>query len=207
LLRVPAGGRTGALYITGGRNVVINGGTLSVAPNAPIPTSEDPSLQAEVRIFNVKGTKHFWAANLLIANPTNREFDVLVGGGSSSTWTLQNWRVENQLGRYNGVHADVVQPWNGGLSRLRIDRMTLQTNYQGIYLDGLPVPNGITFQRMNLVHTEPNNSSLFWLGGKRPTWSQVYVISDRRIEGDGASGGWIRGVPPNGDFVPAGSVG
>lgn len=206
LLRAPEGGRQGATLILGGRNVVLRGGAFSVDPNLPILTDIGGD-HTDYRVFRVSGAQHFWVANVLFNNPNDREFDVVAGGGTNSRWTFQNVRAENQLGRQQGFHADIVHPWDGGLRRLDMDLVTIHTNYQGIYLDGLPVSNGINFSRMNLVHTEPNMSSLFWLGGKTASWEDVYVISDRAIEGDGNPGNWIAGTPPGGDFVPAGSVG
>ncbi len=202
----PEGGRAGATIISGGRHVVIDGGRWNVEADLPIPNQVGGVDDSRYRVFTCTGqTGELWMANILCDNPTNRHHDFLAGGGN--VWTLQNIRAVNQRGKAQGWHADFAQPWNS-LQLLRVDRLTLSTNYQGFYFYGGNRPVRYDLRRCDLHHVAypglPRQSSLFWTNGTtNGEMDQVYAdTSGRPIDGSRGPARWIEGTPPGGEFVP-----
>jgi hypothetical protein len=62
---------------------------------------------------------------------------------------IQNCRVENVKGSFDGVHADVFQ-MDYSIGHLRIDRLTAETDYQALFLRPVvPVKGDIDIRRSN----------------------------------------------------------
>jgi hypothetical protein len=122
VLKLGASTHAGGPGISGGRNVVVIGGR--IAPPA------SSSRAVALGISNSVGTVH--VEGVWIDNPSGKEFDAIQISAPKATVQLENVRATGLRGSYDTNHTDVVQPW-GGVARLRVDRLSGTTNYQGIF--------------------------------------------------------------------------
>lgn len=210
----------GGLVLSGGRNVVLIGGAIEA------PSLKDAPESLQRRAVYLKGQSgtvhieglHIGGADLAEAFNLDQRLGAVV--------QLQNIRIEKVQGTRAGHHADLVQTW-AGPSELRIDGLTGSTDYQGFFL--LPnqhfngaAPKLFDFRRINLNGSE-HSAYMLWTQIK-PEFPvklrDVYVAPNpaKAAQRDGflwpkPSGGdrsWegvLVGLPPDGDFVPAGSTG
>lgn len=235
IIKLPNEPRTKAVQITGGRNVVLIGGHITLE-NLDGQQAYDSQKRA-IYIKNNVGTVHI--EGVFIDGTNSGEFDGVAIAAPESVVQLQNMRIMEVHGTYRTFHGDVVQPW-GGVKELRIDRMTASTHYQGLQIDKDLQPIGEEIiQNANL--TGPGSYKI-WLtkfpddNPKRVVFSEVYVTprEERPLEKsvwpesndeklgaklaeDGRSVSWpnlafVEGVvnlgpPPAGDFVPEGVAG
>jgi hypothetical protein len=121
ILSLGATAHQGNVTIKGGRNVVIKGGTIA------IPASS--AKRSALNITNSVGTVHVEG---VLFDGTQHEMDAVQVVAPSATVQLENVRAAGIAGTFATNHSDVVQPW-GGVKALRIDRLTADSNYQGIY--------------------------------------------------------------------------
>jgi hypothetical protein len=122
ILKLGAATHVGGLGIKGGRNVEILGGQIA------LPASS--SRANAIGISGAVGTVHI--EGVWIDGSSGHEADGIQIEAPKATVQLENLRVTGLRGSYNTNHTDVVQPW-GGVGRLRIDRLSGDTNYQGIF--------------------------------------------------------------------------
>jgi hypothetical protein len=122
IIKLGSSTHAGGLGLSGGRNVVVIGGR--IAPPA------GPGLAVGLGISNATGTVH--VEGVAFDGASGREFDAIQINAPKATVQLENIRATGLRGSYDTNHTDVVQPW-GGVARLRIDRLTATTNYQGIF--------------------------------------------------------------------------
>lgn len=111
----------GALVIKGGRNVVVKGGAIAL----PVISSKATALV----IANSVGTVHVEG---VLFDGSAHEMDAVQIIAPSATVQLENIRAVGIKGSYASNHSDVVQPY-GGVKALRIDRLSADSNYQGIF--------------------------------------------------------------------------
>jgi hypothetical protein len=111
----------GNVTIKGGRNVTIKGGTIA------IPASS--TKRSALNITDSIGTVHVEG---VLFDGTQHEMDAIQIVAPSATVQLENIRAVGIVGTFATNHSDVVQPW-GGVKALRVDRLTADSNYQGIY--------------------------------------------------------------------------
>ena len=117
------------LWIEGGRNVVVMGGSITV-DQIGADTSYQDNTGVKVRFGNPSGTVHL--EGLLVDGP-------YLGDGiaisTARTVQIENVRVERVYDNLKAAHADCVQIQQG-VGHLRMDRFTCTTEHQGVFLDG-----------------------------------------------------------------------
>jgi hypothetical protein len=126
VVQFPSDAKVGSTTIEGGRNILMVGGHLTV----PVHGESDMERRG-LYIKNAVGVVH--VEGLLIDGENLDGFDAIAISAPRAVVQLVNIRVEGVVGRSDGFHGDVVQPF-GGVAELRIDRMTGTSNYQGLYL-------------------------------------------------------------------------
>lgn len=139
------------LWIEGGRNVVLVGGSITV-DQVGEDTSYQDNTGVKIRLGNPSGTVHL--EGLLVDGP-------YLGDGiaiaTARNVQIENVRVERVYDNLKAAHADCVQVQQG-VGQLRIDRFTCTTERQGLFLDG--AIGGVDLRRVNL-HGAPGKH-LLW---------------------------------------------
>ena len=136
-MKLPPTRKVGATWIEGGHDVVIVGGSVTLPPDLP---ADAPSAQrTAIYIKNATGTVH--VEGVLIDGAGASQLDGVDVSAPQATVQLENLRIVGIHGGVSSFHADVVQPW-GGAHDLRIDRLTGQSNYQGLMLPDTTGPIG-----------------------------------------------------------------
>jgi hypothetical protein len=111
----------GILSINGGRNVVIKGGTIALPATSAKTTG--------LFIANSVGTVHVEG---VLFDGSLHEMDAIQISAPAATVQIENVRANGLFGSFDTNHTDVIQPW-GGVKALRVDRLTADSNYQGIF--------------------------------------------------------------------------
>jgi hypothetical protein len=212
-VKLPDGRLTGpgGLTIVGGRNVVLIGGTIDVALEGAAPSV---SARRGLLLKDQTGTMH--VEGLLIRGPDLSEgidLDQRQGG----VVQLQNVRVEGVHARdqkgFTDNHPDVVQSY-AGPAELRIDRLTGDTDYQGLFLNPREFSSRLP-RRFDLRHLQiaggPTSQYLLWQAEPFPLAIRDVWLRPARgrsvaqaLWPDPTAWRGVRvGTPPGGDFVPA----
>lgn len=161
IIKLPNEKKVGATVLVGGRNVVIQGGHITVEPGRASDT-----FRRAIYIKNATGTVHI--EGVLIDDSGGGEFDGIAINAPEAIVQIQNVRVTGVTGTFEGFHGDIVQPW-GGVKELRIDRLTGTTDYQGLQLEeSLGDIGKALLSNINLEHTPggPNENKttfLLWM--------------------------------------------
>jgi hypothetical protein len=113
----------GAVVLDGGHNVVVKGGQIS------LPMSSGYTVGMSIR--NNVGTVH--VEGVLFDGSLGKEMDGIQIVAPNSTVQVENVRATHLVGSYSTNHTDIIQPW-GGVKDLRVDRLSGDTNYQGLFL-------------------------------------------------------------------------
>ncbi|HEY6760974.1 MAG TPA: carbohydrate-binding domain-containing protein [Baekduia sp.] len=122
ILNLGATTHLGAVSINGGRNVVMIGGRIGLSALSTKATA--------LVIKNSTGTVHVEGVDF--DGTSGHEMDAIQIVAPAATVQVENVRADNLLGTYSTNHSDVIQPY-GGVARLRVDRLTADSNYQGIF--------------------------------------------------------------------------
>jgi hypothetical protein len=156
----------GGVAITGGRNVVVIGGMISIPSRVDVPADRDRRglyLKGQTGTVHVEGVRMTGDLSDGI-NLDEREGAIV---------QLQNILIDRVHGNATSHHADVVQTW-AGPRVLRIDGLRATTEYQGLFL--LPnqlwkkePPKDITIRR-TLITMAPESGYALWLPERRPKW-------------------------------------
>jgi hypothetical protein len=162
----------GGLTLNGGRNVVIVGGRIA------LPTSS--AFAVGLGISGAVGTVH--VEGVWIDGASGHEFDGVQISAPKATVQLQNIRATGLRGSYDTNHTDIVQPW-GGVAKLRIDRLTGSSNYQGIFNQPDQGPIGsVDLRHVNLGYDDVGAKTggyMLWLtngcSAATTALSDVYV--------------------------------
>jgi hypothetical protein len=151
----------GGVVLNGGHNVVVMGGEITIpwAGSHPRRGGDD---RRGLFINGATGTVH--VEGLLIDGP-----DVSEGiqiSAPKATVQLENVRIVGIHARdevhFTDNHPDLVQPW-GGVRKLRIDRLSGSSDYQGLFLEGDRGPIGrVDLRHVDIVGT-PTARCLLWL--------------------------------------------
>jgi hypothetical protein len=237
ILVYPNTPKVGALDISGGRNIVIKGGTSYLAyadhNDYAIRISRTTTGTVHIEGLLCVGSRYIdgvW---------TEKEGDFLNISAPNTIVQVENCRVENLSGGYTRPphnHADIIQPW-GGVKELRVDRLTADSNYQGLQLNADYNTSGsMTFKNVNIKSDPPieNNKGghMIWLDTTRKfpvSFSNVYVqpradrtmfnsLWPQTVTYNSTNNlyswptetyilGGIYQGPPAKDFVPSGTVG
>ncbi len=129
LLVMPNQVRWSTMNITGGHNVrLIGGSTVLNANNGST---------AVMRFTGASGSVFIEGTNIDVNKYPADAIDV--AGSSSRPYTLfpdvyiENSRIIGLDSTYTGNHADILQ-MQGSIGRLFVDKITGQSNYQGIFI-------------------------------------------------------------------------
>jgi hypothetical protein len=170
----------GGLSISGGHDVVLIGGEIRIDRD-PAETAV-PSIQQRrgLVLANQTGTIHVEGLRIG-GDDLNEGIDLSEPLGA--TVQLENVRIDGLTSRdpvaFGDGHPDLVQSW-AGPGRLRIDRFTGITNYQGFYLApqelGTPQPlTELDLRNVNLVGTATSTYMLWSTTPLVPSISEVWV--------------------------------
>ncbi|WP_272475099.1 hypothetical protein [Baekduia alba] len=172
IIKLPSYTHNGSLGIEGGRNVVVMGGHIKLPANS----GEDAALQ----LRSNAGTVH--VEGLWIDGSTGYTADAIRISAPAATVQLENVRASSLRGSAAGSHTDVVQPY-GGVKDLRVDHLSADSNYQGIFAKPDLGPIGtMELSNVDLAYDDvgaADGGYLLWLsnGCSAPvtTLSNVYV--------------------------------
>jgi hypothetical protein len=172
IIKLGSATHAGGLTLSGGRNIVIVGGR--IAPPA------SSSALVGLLIAGAVGTVH--AEGIWFDGSSGHEFDAVQIDAPKATVQLENLRATGLRGSYDTNHTDIVQPW-GGVAKLRVDRLTGTSNYQGIFTQPDLGPIGsVDLRHIDLAYDDVGARTggyLMWLsrGCNAPaTWiTNVYV--------------------------------
>ena len=205
----------GGLSITGGRNVVLIGGTIDIALNGA-----EPAITARRGLFLQGQTGTVHVEGLLIRGRDLSE-GIDLDQRAGATVQLQNIRVEGVHAldekHFSDNHPDVVQTW-AGPAELRVDRLTGSTDYQGFFLHPtqfIREPPRLFDLRHVEIEGGPTSQYLLWQAAPFPLdIADVWIRPARGRPpaqtlwpAPEAWRGVRTGAPPGGDFVPAGVAG
>jgi len=218
ILKMPATPLTadGGLVIYGGRNVVLIGGEIRF--DAPRDKKQSALSRRGVYVKAGTGTVHI--EGLLVTGAHAAEGFNIDMREENAILQLQNIRVETLQGTRAGHHADVIQTW-AGPRELRVDRLTGESTYQGMFLHPNqhfkgPAPRLFDFRRVNIragayglwqASRFPIRTEDVWVDppARRP-WPS-HVLWPKVPMSESAWKDVRKGAPPGGDFVPAGVAG
>jgi hypothetical protein len=213
VLRVGHVEHKGGLVISGGHNVVLIGGEITI-PYAGAYAQKGGGDRRGLGIFGSTGTVHI--EGLLIDGPDVSEGIQIVA--PKATVQLENVRIVGIHARdektFTDNHPDLVQPY-GGVRSLRIDRLTGSSDYQGLFLvSDLGPVRSVALRNVDITGS-PTARFLLWVDGPQVTYNNVWIrpapgrslaytiwpVGSQPIRLVGT------GTPPTGEFVPAGAAG
>lgn len=150
----------GGVVFSGGRNVVVMGGHITV-PWAG--TSASIESRRAVFFYRQVGTVHM--EGTLIDNAGGDLSEGIQIDAPNAIVQIQNVRVTGIHARdqvnFSDNHPDLIQPF-GGVRELRVDRFTGSTDSQGIFLRAAYAPIGkVDLRRVNMVGTHSNRTRIF----------------------------------------------
>ena len=169
ILKVPPGGIHGTVEIDGGHNVVMIGGSITVPSTANQTDNGSDDTDTGIYIRQSTGTVHIEGVE--ITGDPDTQFDGIDVNAPLATVQLENIRVTNVWGSDTTEHADVVQTW-GGVSQLRIDRLSGDGDYQGLTIDPDLGPVGsVDLENVDLTYdARPPDLASMTVGGGYMVW-------------------------------------
>jgi hypothetical protein len=205
----------GGVVISGGRNVVLIGGHITIPWAGPAASAAD---RRGLFLRWQTGTVH--VEGLLIDNEGGDLSEGIQINAPRARVQLVNVRVDGVHARdpvdFTDNHPDLVQPW-GGAGELRIWGFTGSSAYQGIFLKADQNELGrVILDRVNLVGLEGARYLLWAAPGVTPEVGEVWVQPApgrsilRTLRPELPDETWQavqQGSPPDGDFVPEGMAG
>ena len=149
----------GGVVFSGGRNVVVMGGHITVpwaGPSASIESRRAVFFYRQVGTVHMEGT--------LIDNAGGDLSEGIQIDAPNAIVQIQNVRVTGIHARdqvnFSDNHPDLIQPF-GGVRELRVDRFTGSTDSQGIFLRAAYAPIGkVDLRRVNMVGTHNNRTRI-----------------------------------------------
>jgi hypothetical protein len=150
----------GGVVFSGGRNVVVMGGHITVPWAGASPTIE---ARRALFFYRQVGTVHL--EGTLIDNAGGDLSEGIQIDAPSAIVQIQNVRVTGIHARdqvhFSDNHPDLIQPY-GGVRELRVDRFTGSTDSQGIFLRAAYAPIGkVDLRRVNMIGTNANATRIF----------------------------------------------
>jgi len=225
----------GGVRLIGGRNVVVIGGHITIpwaGDNASIGDRLALYLKNQTGTVHVEGLLIDNAGGDLSEGIQINAPEAVV---QIQNVRIDGIHARDEV-NWSDNHPDLVQPW-GGVQALRIDHLSGVTDCQGFFLVGNYGPIGsVALRNIDIVGTNtsqyllwqaqniPVNIENMWITtapSRKLAWSvwpdKNHPLPTQAILYDDGSVGWtpetnIAGVvypgsPPQGEFVPGGSVG
>jgi len=181
VLKLPVGralNNNHGLNISGGHNVVIIGGSVNVG--AGVATTSGLARRGAY-FKNQTGTLFLEGVRFLSPStaPLTEGIDLSESTGGSVI--IQNVVIERAVGTRTTNHADGIQTW-AGPNRLLIDRLSVYTTYQGMFLlpnqhfSG-PAPQLWDFRHV-YIYGEATAGYLLWKSSQNYPWhiSNTYLV-------------------------------
>jgi hypothetical protein len=168
------------LWITGGRNVVVIGGTVDVGYGWRDGSGKVVKRAAYFRdstgIVHIEGVRFMSSSTQKLTEGIN----ISLPGASLRLFNV--WMSSLLTGSQDTNHADVVQAW-GGPKYLFVDGLTAATQYQGLFL--LPQQHSsasVSTYDLRRIWVDGRNAAyLLWRTGDFPVrTSEVYVTGSTR---------------------------
>jgi hypothetical protein len=160
VIKLPDAKKRGGVTIEGGNDIVLIGGEIAVPAGGEIESRYKTGLY----IKGATGTVHVEGVRFGAAR--DAEWDAITINAPQATVQLENIRADRLRGRFDGFHADVVQPW-GGVATLRINRLTASSNYQGLMIpiDRAPIGRAVlsSIDLRGLAEDADAGGHLLWL--------------------------------------------
>lgn len=164
LLVMPNEPVTGTVFVDGGRDVVVIGGTISINS-----TGRYDSDAMGMRFRDQTGVIHVEGVYMTGEHLT----EGIQFNSPDAEAVVQNVRVDTLVGSQDENHADVIQPW-GSLESLRIDRLTGASRYQGLMLksdkNGRLGPVTVKNTDLTMVEGNPDDWAYPNNGGRYALW-------------------------------------
>jgi hypothetical protein len=163
----------GNLTISGGRNVVIKGGAIAL-----------PAISTKSTALNIVGSVGIVHVEGVLFNGATHEMDAIQINAPAAIVQVENVRAVGLLGSFDTNHTDVIQPW-GGVKDLRVDHLTADSNYQGIYSrPDQGAIGSVELQNVDLTFNSAKATSsggyLLWMTNgcamATTTLSNVYIV-------------------------------
>ena len=194
---------TTEIKLIGGRNIVIVGGHIvregNTETNDPRTGERRTRAGVTLNILGHRGTAY--VEGLLIDNAKQFGADGFNLGGAdtgglreSGDFVLQNIHIRGVNGTATAEnkkpinHADGMQLW-GPIRTLKINNMTICSNYQGLNVQPQSRIGMAELRRLNLRYPNPSNRSgqangyALWLGSGRPFGEPAnYILEDVFVE-------------------------
>ena len=150
----------GGIRFSGGRNVVVMGGHITVpwaGTGASIESRRALLFYRQVGTVHLEGT--------LIDNAGGDLSEGIQIDAPNAIVQIQNVRVTGIHARdqvnFSDNHPDLIQPY-GGVRELRVDRFTGSTDSQGIFLRAAYAAIGhVDLRRVNMTGTHANRTRIF----------------------------------------------
>lgn len=183
ILKLPSGralNNTYGLTINGGHNVVIVGGAVNVGGGVPslgIVARRGAYFKDQTGTLFLEGVRFHSPSSAYLMEGID------LSQSKGATVIIQNVVVEHLVGSQSTNHADGLQTW-AGPNRLLIDRLSIDTGYQGMFL--LPnqhlsgsAPVQWDFRHVYL-HGQSSAKYLMWKPSAAFNWkiSNIYLLHD-----------------------------
>jgi hypothetical protein len=159
----------GGVAFSGGRNVVVMGGHITVPWAGTKPTIE---ARRALFFYRQVGTVH--VEGTLIDNAGGDLSEGIQIDAPQAIVQIQNVRITGIHARdqkgFTDNHPDLIQPY-GGVRELRVDRFSGSTDSQGIFLRAAYAPIGrVDLRRVDMTGTNANLKRIFHhFGGETGT--------------------------------------
>jgi hypothetical protein len=178
VLVMPSVPRTEALVINGGRNVVLIGGEVAIPDQGTSPTITS---RRALYIANSTGTVHVEGL-LLHGDDISEGIQI---NAPAAIVQIQNVAIRNVHARdqvrFSDNHPDVLQTW-GGVGELRVDGLTGESDYQGLFFKAdYNGPHGPVHLRNVNLRAMPTTRYQFWMDGTGGGYPTV-TLSDVWVE-------------------------
>lgn len=178
ILELPASTRISTISVTGGRNVVVIGGTNLL--NSGTSGSSIMRFQSVSGHVFIEGVSI--DANLGAATPNHHDA-IDAYGDTAGPYvnvpdvTIENCRVVGVNGSSATNHADIYQP-QGAIGRLRIDKLTGRSNYQGLFVPPQNPIGSRDLRRIDLGYEAGGDpvTYLLWLQDSNAAQSPVRTL-------------------------------
>jgi hypothetical protein len=206
------------VVIVGGRNVVLVGGEIDI----PMQSGDPPSIYSRRGLYLKGQTGTVHVEGLLIHGPDLSE-GINLDERLGAVVQIENVRIDGVHARdeqgFTDNHPDILETW-AGPAKLRVDRLTGSTDYQGFFLapnqfGSQPPPNEVKLSHVDLHAEACCYGFMLWEVGTFPLLSDdVWVtthpgrtLANSLWPSAGSWPGVSEGEPPGGDFVPEGLAG
>jgi hypothetical protein len=167
---MPASKVNGNIKLNGGHNIVIIGGYISVPSSAASNQQHAFIFQGQTGTVHVEGV-HIDGSN-------GGEEDCFFLDMPNAIIQIENVRCEGIPGTAVTNHSDVIQ-FHSGHKEARVDRLTGNSYYQGIFIgehDGPGAFGPIHLRNVNMSGVGDHYQTQIWMAAANHNWLMGYTI-------------------------------